>query len=185
MLSSTNNTRNIIHDSLRYIRSDVPHKLPEDEINWLKANDIHTIVDLRTDAERERKHSPLMDDTDFNYVIMPVTGGDIVPESAEKVAESYVAMMDGQMEKIIDTIENASTNVLYFCNAGKDRTGVVSAILLKRAGYSDEYIISDYMKSKENLANMLKSYAETAGIDVNIITPREENIIAVLNEMRR
>lgn len=39
-------------------------------------------------------------------------------------------MLDSQMYRIIDLICNAKSNVLYFCNAGKDRTGVVSAILL-------------------------------------------------------
>ena len=160
MLSSTNNTRNIIPDSLRYIRSDVPYMITQDEIKWLKDNNILTIVDLRADAERARKHCALMDDKDFDYRIMTVTGGDIVPESAADVPLSYIKMMDSHMDEIIDAIENAKTNVLYFCNAGKDRTGVVSAILLKRAGYDDEYIIRDYMKSAENLADMLNIYAK-------------------------
>ena len=185
MLSSTKNTRSIVPDSLRYIRSDVPYMITQDEIKWLKDNNILTIVDLRTDAERARKHCALMDDKDFDYRIMTVTGGDIVPESAADVPLSYVKMMDGRMDEIIDAIENAKTNVLYFCNAGKDRTGVVSAILLKRAGYDDEYIIRDYMKSAENLADMLNIYAQSTGIDVDIITPHRENITAVIEKMRR
>ena len=60
-------------------------------------------------------------------------------------------MLDTQMDKIIDTILSAKHNVLFFCGAGKDRTGVVSAVLLKKLGYDDKTIIDDYMKTKENL----------------------------------
>lgn len=76
---------------------------------------------------------------------MPVEGGNVVPQS----------------------------NVLYFCNAGKDRTGVVSAILLYKAGMNLEYIIDDYMKSKMNLKNMLESYAKQfPEVNIEVITFR-------------
>lgn len=63
-------------------------------------------------------------------------------------------MIDAQMEKIIDIIMKAESNVMYFCTAGKDRTGVVSAMILRRLGFDDETIIEDYMKSKDNLMDM-------------------------------
>lgn len=79
------------------------------------------------------------------------------------------------MNKIIDTIMNAESNVLFFCNAGKDRTGVVSAIILHRLGVDDEYIINDYMLSAENLKDMLFAYAEQyPEVDINVITPKRE-----------
>ncbi len=55
ILTSTQNTRPILPDSLRYIRSDVPHNITEAEINFLIENNITTIVDLREDSEREQK----------------------------------------------------------------------------------------------------------------------------------
>lgn len=93
-------------------------------------------------------------------------------------------MLDGQMEIIIDTIMHAKTNVLFFCTAGKDRTGVVSAVILKRLGYDDEIIIDDYMKSKENLMDMLVSYVKMhPEVDLEIIIPRRENIETVLENV--
>ena len=78
------------------------------------------------------------------------------------------------MRKIIDFILAAETNVLYFCNAGKDRTGVVSAILLDKKGMSEEYIIHDYMKSKVNLKGMIEAYVKQfPDVDIDIITPQE------------
>lgn len=39
-------------------------------------------------------------------------------------------MIDDKMKNIIDTIINAKSKVMYFCTAGKNRTGVVSALII-------------------------------------------------------
>ena len=90
-------------------------------------------------------------------------------------------MIDEQMNTILETILNATSNVMYFCTAGKDRTGVVSALLLKKLGAKEELIIEDYMMSKENLIDMLTAYVkEHPEVDIDIIIPKEENIQKVL-----
>ena len=79
---------------------------------------------------------------------------------------------------------NTKSNVLYFCHAGKDRTGVVSAVILKRLGVDDQTIIDDYMKTKDNLMDVLTQYVmEHPEVDINTIIPREENIIKVLENL--
>lgn len=108
---------------------------------------------------------------------MPVTGGDIVPKSVDDVSKSYINMLDSQMYRIIDLICNAKSNVLYFCNAGKDRTGVVSAILLLKFSMDLDYIANDYMQSKSNLKEALNAYVEQyTDVDIEIITPQERYI---------
>lgn len=172
LLTSTKNTRSILPDSLRFVRSDVPNCITEQEIQWLIEHHIVTIVDLRQDEERIKKKCPLIDDGRFQYFCMPVTGGDIIPKTVDEVSKSYISMVDSQMNKVINTIMSADANVLFFCNAGKDRTGVVSAILLHKLGMDRKYIIDDYMESEENLKDMLKMYAEKfPEVDIDIITP--------------
>ena len=174
IFKSTLNTRAILKDSLRFIRSDVPTVLAEEEKLWLIENNITTIVDLRTDKERLRKVCPLENDVRFDYYCMPVTGGDIVPKSVNDVSKSYINMVDENLYRTINLILNSKSNVLYFCNAGKDRTGVVSAILLHKSSESVDCIVDDYMKSKENLKDVLASYAsQNPEIDINVITPNE------------
>ena len=96
----------------------------------------------------------------------------------------YRQMVDEKMDKIIDTIMNTQSNVMYFCTAGKDRTGVVSAIILKRLGFSDEVIIDDYMKSKDNLMEMLMAYVRIhPEVDIEIITPHKENMEQLLKQL--
>ncbi len=173
-LKTTLNTRYILTDSLRYIRSDVPNNLTDEEIDWLLTNNICTIVDLREDEERDHKKCRLIDDNRFSYHCMPVTGANKIPDSVDEVSKSYINMVDDNMAQIIDIIINANTNVMYFCNAGKDRTGVVSAIILHTLGKNDDYIVEDYMKTKDNLTDALEGFArQCPDVDINIITPNE------------
>lgn len=172
IFEKTLNTRPIFKDSLKFIRSDVPTEISENERQWLLANKIKTIVDLRTDEERHRKVCPLINDDRFLYQCFALTGGDTVPNIAYDVPKSYIGMVDSHFEKLMEFLSNSESNVLYFCNAGKDRTGVVSAVLLHNAGFDTEYIIEDYLKSKNNLKKVLKDFADNNPmVDINIITP--------------
>ena len=89
------------------------------------------------------------------------------------------------MVQIVDTIMNAVSNTLYFCTAGKDRTGVVSAIILKRLGFGDEAVIEDYMMSKDNLMDMLTAYAGAhPEVDLDVIIPHRKNMERFLHYLR-
>ncbi len=172
IFDSTLNTRPIFDNSLKFIRSDVPVAVSENEKLWLISNNVLNIVDLRTDTERIKKECPLISDKRFSYHCFPITGGDKVPSSSDDVSKSYIGMVDSQFNKLIEFLSDTKSNVLYFCNAGKDRTGVVSAVLLHKAGFDSEYIIEDYLKSKNNLQNALNDFAKNNPmIDINVITP--------------
>ena len=185
IFDSTYNTRPILPDSLRFIRSDAPYRLTEDELGWLRYNDITTVIDLRTEEESRACPSILADAEGFCYRNMPVSGGNAVPKTPEEVPLAYIAMLGEQMDKIIDAIMYAETNVIYFCSAGKDRTGVVSAILLHKLGYGTEYIIEDYLRSGEELHDILEAYGKSGAADINVITPHAVNITAVLDELKK
>ena len=181
LLQSTRNTRALPTGTMRYIRSDAPENLTAQEVQWLLDNNIITIVDLRSDEEIDKTPCCLKELDDFRYFHLPVTGGGDTPKSLEHLYIVYQQMIDDKMEKIIDIIMNAESNVMYFCTAGKDRTGVVSAIILKRLGFSDEVIIEDYMKSKDNLMDMLTAYVSVhPEVDIEIIIPHRENIEQLL-----
>lgn len=181
LFKSTLNTRALPIGGLRYIRSDVPLLLSEEEIQWLLSNNITTLVDLRSFEELVRKPCPLKEIEGFTYYHLPVTGGGDIPKSREHLHKIYCGMVDKQMDIILETILGATSNVMYFCTAGKDRTGVVSALLLKKLGAKEDIIVEDYMMSKENLIDMLTAYVqEYPEVDIEIIIPHEENILKVI-----
>ena len=184
LLQSTRNTRLLPTGDGRFIRSDCPEKLTDEEVEWLLQNQVTTIVDLREKREYEQTPCRLETEEGFTFYHMPVTGGGDTPKSPEEVAAVYLGMLDKQMDEIIRTIMGAKSNVLFFCGAGKDRTGVVSAIILKRLGFDDQTIIDDYMKTKENLLDFLTDYVkEHPQVDINTIIPNEKNIRRVLDTL--
>lgn len=78
------------------------------------------------------------------------------------------------MPEVFKCIANAKTGVMFNCTAGKDRTGVVAAILLLHVGVSDKDIIDNYVLTKEygraRLELVHKNFPE---LDMNIVTPCE------------
>lgn len=184
LFQSTLNTRLLPTGDMRFIRSDCPEKLTDEEAEWLLQNQVTTIVDLREKKEYERKPCRLETEDGFTYYHMPVTGGGDIPKSPGEVASVYLGMLDKQMDEIIQTIMGAKSNVLFFCGAGKDRTGVVSAIILKKLGFDDQTIIDDYMKTKENLHDFLTAYVkEHPQVDMNTVIPNENNIKKILETL--
>lgn len=175
LFQSTKNTRYLPASNERYIRSDVPDQLSSKEKDWLYENNYRTVIDLREKRETEERKCSLQGDSRFHYRNLPVTGGSKIPESPCMVAESYIKMVDDKMWEIIDAIEHADSRALFFCSAGKDRTGVVSALLLLRMGAARETVVEDYAASAENLKGALEAYAEqNPDIDFDVITPRKE-----------
>lgn len=184
LLQSTLNTRFLPVAEKRFLRSDAPLQLTDAEINWLLENGITTLVDLRSMEEVQRKPCPLATDPSFSYHHLPVTGGGDTPHSRAHLHETYRNMVDGRMARILDVLLSAPAGAMYFCTAGKDRTGVVSALLMKKLGADEETIVQDYMLSKGNLMDMLLSYASAhPQVDPDIIIPQEENILNVLEHI--
>ncbi len=184
LLETTQNTRElggyVIRDGLAtkrnsLWRSDVQNYPREKDVALLKKRGITTILDLRGDKDLARKPSGFANVEGFTYINCPIIEGSGVPESVEKVPVSYLAIAQAEhMPKVFRTIANAESGVMFNCTAGKDRTGVVSAILLLHAGVSDADIIENYVLTKEygreRLELVHKNFPE---VDMNIVTPRE------------
>ena len=173
ILSTTKNTRTTLPNSLRYVRSELPFELSEEDKQKLLDNNIRTAIDLRSIEEARALPCCLAKDERFHFINIPVTGGNQIPPTPDDVAFYYSHMVDSTMDKIIKTIEECETGVLYFCYAGKDRTGVVSALLQRRAGLDREYIMDDYVQSAVNLKEELQIYAQkNPQVNIEALTPQ-------------
>lgn len=180
LLASTANTRQVLPGSYRILRSDAPLSPAEADITFLLHHGVTTLIDLRSDTEVARKPCPLAEDARFTYHHLPVTGGNAMPDSPAEVPFSYLRMVDVQMSHILRTIRESS-GVMYFCTAGKDRTGVVSALLQREAGLSSEEIAADYALSGENLQERFAAFhASHPDINAEIYTPKKEYMLRFL-----
>lgn len=181
LLESTTNTRTVLSGNLRLLRSDAPLSPTAADIAFLLEHGVTTLIDLRSDAEVTRKPCPLAEDVRFTYHHMPVTGGNAMPSSVEDVPRSYLRMVDAHMAEILRVIRE-SDGVMYFCSAGKDRTGVVSALLQREHGLSPADIAAEYAVSGDNLKDMFAEFhARRTEINVAIYTPKPEYMLQFLD----
>ena len=142
-------------------RGDLPKQVTQADRQRLRELGITTVVDLRSAEEIERKPDPLAQEPGIRYLHCPLAGDGRVP-APDEVPLSYMEMADGtgQMAGALQAIAEAPQAVLFHCTAGKDRTGVVAALLLWLAGVSEEDILADYIVSGPYLQQMLRAYCE-------------------------
>ncbi|MGK0465819.1 MAG: protein-tyrosine phosphatase [Clostridium sp.] len=186
LLSKTLNTRDLGGYTLAcgevttykvFLRSDVPIQVSDDDIHLLLSNNITTIVDLRSNDEVQSKHCALKSYNKFEYYNCKAHGDGYLPASVKAVPDSYFEMVDEQKSvlNIMRVLAKAKGGVLYHCTAGKDRTGVISALLFLLVGVCKIDILADYQISQAYLGSMLQQFCNiNKNVDINIITPKTE-----------
>jgi protein-tyrosine phosphatase len=153
-------------DALRSLTDEDKRTLTEDL-------GIKTIIDLRTveeaggDGLEDARIFPRL--TVFNFSIVPEgrIGREPFPSNdPEKLAERYLENLEEGMTATRDALVQISASVaqgrpvLFHCQAGRDRTGLLSGLLLKAVGVSDDEIIADYVASNRNAADVTKRLLE-------------------------
>ena len=195
LLETTSNTRElggyrtkngVFTRCSRLIRSDALLKPSEKDFAVLSDRNISTIIDLRTEKEALEKPSPFSDMPGFFYHSIPIEEGSGIPESEDEVPVSYMETAGAaNMGEVFRHIAHAPGGVLLHCAAGKDRTGVLCAILLMLAEVSDDDIVEDYVLSREynkkSLEAACRKYSDTV---MNIITPNERYMLEFLRMFR-
>lgn len=164
----------------RLFRADSVHLLTAADVERaVEELGIRTMVDLRSDAEiaagGEGALAPLVDDRQH----LPVTAYGVAAIDAPRPApgtadrsptrmfELYVAMLAVSGPAIARAVERfASADALpgvFFCAAGKDRTGVLAAVVLGAVGVRDEDIIEDYALTGASMEQVIGRFASLPG----------------------
>lgn len=146
----------------QFIRCEAPRQLTEQDLSFLKAYGIRDSIDFRGDREVSRQPSFLHGLDWIGYHRSPTfneqvafgsktAGGKPPISSFVRWGEKYIEMTEDCKEWIKNTLEllaGCDGGVIYNCTTGKDRTGIISALLLGLAGVSDEDITADYCVSE-------------------------------------
>jgi protein-tyrosine phosphatase len=144
---------------------------------------ITTVIDLR--AESEIKGAPGPPFSKFQtttpvsspepegearvpaYLNLPLVDDEIafVLNEAPTMPDRYKVIIDRRQKALgttFNAIANAGGPVLFHCFAGKDRTGVVAAMMLSLAGVGPEAIGADYAETDAQLAARYKEWLAKA-----------------------
>jgi len=147
-------------------RADGLNKLTDADVALMVDLGLTTVIDLRTRDEAEQRGSFPVDRVPVAYVGLPLT--DVLPATedlpdwgeAAYVATRYGAMVSEGGPVLTSAIRTLATGAalpaVMHCSAGKDRTGVLSALILAFLGVPDETIVADYALSAAAMGRLLE-----------------------------
>jgi protein-tyrosine phosphatase len=129
-------------------RSDALHRLDDAGRLMLAGLNLRTVIDLRTHEEAEIAPSALGEAPGLKRSHIPVLSTADFTQLPLEIDAVYGHMADNCGSTITAAIRRLCAPEalpgLIHCSAGKDRTGMLSALILAVLGVSDEDIAADY-----------------------------------------
>ncbi len=149
-----------------FLRSGSPEWLKPDQISAVKAYGVKSVIDLRATDELKGSGNPFATDPDVSFFNVPLFNGDPNGDDdktmefiiTHTLGDYYVIIAEEMGDRLVEIMRILLGNTgltLFHCAHGKDRTGVVAAILYLLAGASRENIIKNYAISYEYLKDFL------------------------------
>ena len=175
----------------KVLRSDDISVLSANDIKDLSTYGIDTIIDLRTPGERETTGYVLADNDLFNkhYISLMISEdvSDITHSDTEmSLGYFYQQLLDESQPLFKDIFkvfsDNNNEGVLFHCAAGKDRTGVVAALLLDLLGVADGDIIANYEVTYSHLAS--NPVFQVPENQAHLVNSKQEHMILFLEKLR-
>lgn len=163
-------------------RSEALSTLTAEGLADLAASPIGIIVDLRTSVEQQAAPDRLPDSRPFRIIDLPILAGSMAEMATgilggsngaaltpEQIAQAesalpsldslYISMLEAGASPFVEiarliaaSSDDSPTAVLLHCTAGKDRTGIATALMLDAVGAARDAVIDDYASSQDNLA---------------------------------
>ena len=138
----------------RLFRSDTLHELTDDDLVVLRSVGLATVVDLRTATEVERVGRGPLAGEPVRYVHLSVLqdeGGEgraapvqVDDDIADRYL-SYLATGRALVDAVALMADDTAFPLVFHCAAGKDRTGVLAALVLSCLGVERQVIVDDYV----------------------------------------
>ncbi len=183
----------------RLFRADSLNRLTEEDRGHIRHLGVVTVVDLRTTVEVEEGRFPV-EEVPVTFHHLPFMEAVPDPESFAAIpgllGSTYIDMLDEAGDMVAAAVavlaDEANQPAIFHCTAGKDRTGVLSTMLLGLLGVPDELIVEDYALSahamgalKERLAERYPDFAEQileAGEMFSAAPEHMERLIGVIRQ---
>ena len=157
--------------------ADIHHLSPSAQSTLIDAG-VRTVIDLRGSRELTEAPSVFKDLSSVQYRPHNMTGDALIDrwgtvpvpaDSSIRLSTMYSTVLDerGQMVKaILETLSQpGALPAVFHCTAGKDRTGVLAALLLGIAGVPRDHIVEDYALSARFLYGSATVPPDGSGAD--------------------
>jgi protein tyrosine/serine phosphatase len=190
------------------VRADSVRQLTDEGWQALVEHGIRTVIDLRGDhelAEDPPAESPV------DVVHIPFISGDeaerdalgeeldaaaaAAPDVPTSTRDVYLIFLDRFRSNVAAAVRAVASapvgGIVIHCAGGKDRTGLLSALLLHLAGVDDEDIATDYALSAERLRPRHERWFDAAESEEELERLRRmtqtpaESMVGVFSELAR
>jgi protein-tyrosine phosphatase len=145
------------------IRSDAPIEIGPEGRAILRELDLRTALDLRQPVERELDPSDL-DGLGLELRHVPIIGEDFKVIAGMGLDEIYRDLLERRGAELASAVrvlsEPNALPALVFCSAGKDRTGLVTALVLGALGVPDDQIVADYARTEQAVVGAFRAAIE-------------------------
>lgn len=179
-------------------RSDGLSRLTDGDLEVLASLEIHSIIDLRYEEERERAPDRLPPDHSFEVFVrgfLPkgslemfdgVNNRGADADAAFKLMRSNYARIPYEhaaefKDVMHHVIQPSAAPHLIHCTSGKDRTGIVAAFILLAVGVSIAEVVADYELSNGEWqpVDVFGPKANPEAVDM-VMSARTEYIVAAI-----
>jgi protein-tyrosine phosphatase len=162
----------------RVYRSDEFSELSDADLETLNALGLRSFIDLRSPRERKGKENRLPAGSTYHqiriykrepfreYVWIALFQRHALPQA---LGDNYINLVETRAETFGSAL-HLLTNpqnlpLVYHCSAGKDRTGIVAALILSILGVPEETIIADYSLSNLGFEHFYTEFVESGRLD--------------------
>jgi protein tyrosine/serine phosphatase len=149
-------------------RGDTLQELTPGDVELFRTLGLRTVIDLRTNLEATKEGRGPLADEPIRYVNLPFMPDELLMPSDDRQRQIIVAERREQdrVEHYLGYLKYAGDRVvgavkvmaepdgppaLFHCAAGKDRTGVLAALVLDAVGVEREAIVADFALTNERL----------------------------------
>jgi protein-tyrosine phosphatase len=194
----------------KIFRSGHLASLTENDHQVLNELGIRTICDFRSTEEIARQPNRLPENTSLQYLHLPIVNKTMEPtEAVTRIMKGDTSWFtqDFMVKAYIENIDafpdiwhhffkqltqQSSRPFLFHCTAGKDRTGVCTALILLSLGVSEKWVIHDHALSNVYNSEQIHNIQENlrkVGVDpeklMNYMTAPKAAIVAVIEHINK
>jgi len=177
-------------------RSDALHALSSRDVATLRDGlALSDIIDLRSSGELAAEGRGPLGHEAIGFHHTPLFDGDMKGAGRDSamgvhdmtLGQRYVGLLEvarGPVAQVIRVLAGARSGAVYHCAAGKDRTGIISSVLLGTLGVPDDLIVADYALSGERIDAIIDRVMSMKGYEEALRTMPADTLHAKPESMQ-
>ena len=146
----------------RLFRSDALHGLTKVDLEQLRGFGIASVVDLRLEQEIDFLGRAKLVEFGARHIHLPLMTDDpVLPPGTPlppNLGDLYTLMLSTWPKRFVQAVatlaDQENLPAVFHCAAGKDRTGMIAALIYSVLDVDREEIIADYVLTDANMAGI-------------------------------